>query len=216
MKTALSLFLILAAAAVAAVAAPQDPQAKTGTLTGRIEDAKGKPLADIEVRAVNSRSRASKETVTDKDGTYRLELEPDHYTVSFDGEGIRGGTMTQMQQVEPGKETKVKTIRLSKEKRTSLVRGAVFGVDGYSLPAVKLKLERIPTEEEANEKKKVDSFKQDRISNSRGEFAFRVPAARARYRVTAMLSGYKPQTKVVDVNEDESVPLAFSLEAIKE
>lgn len=212
MKRAFIFSLILVSCAAAYAATAQ----KTGTLKGKVEDAKGKPLAEVEVRVMSSRTRAVKEATTDKDGNYLFELEPDDYTVSFDAEGIRGGTMTQMQQVEAGKETQVKTIRLSKENRTSLVRGAVFNADGFSLSGVKLKLVRVPNEEEAREKKKIDSFKAEYVSNSRGEFAFRLPPVRARYQVTAMLSGYKPQTKVVDVNEDEAAPLAFSLEAIKE
>jgi hypothetical protein len=52
-------------------------------------------------------------------------------------------------------------------------------------------------------------------TNSHGEFAFRVPSVRARYRVTATLNGYKLETRFVDVNENESVPLSFSLEPVK-
>ena len=69
----------------------------------------------------------------------------------------------------------------------------------------------MPTEDEAKDRKRVDSLKLDYTSNSKGEFAFRVPARRARYQVTASLGGYKPETKVVEVHEDEAVPLAFSL-----
>jgi hypothetical protein len=191
-------------------------QQKTGTLKGRIEDEKGKPLADVEVRVMSSRSRNVKETKTDKEGNYTLELEPDSYTLTFDAEGYKGGTMTDMQQIEEDKESKVKTIKLFKGKRTSLVRGAVFDTNGYSLPGVKVKLVRVANEEELKDKKKIDSFKMDYITNSRGEFAFRLPPARARYQVTAMLRGFKPQVKNVDVGEDEAVPLAFSLQPVEE
>jgi hypothetical protein len=94
--------------------------------------------------------------------------------------------------------------------------GAVFDENGLSLGGVRLKLVRIANEEEAKEKKKIESVKMDYITNSRGEFAFRLPPIRARYQVTAILSGYKPQTKIVDVNEDEGQPLAFTLEPVKE
>jgi protocatechuate 3,4-dioxygenase beta subunit len=191
-------------------------QQKTGTLKGRIEDEKGKPLADVEVRVMSSRSRNVKETTTDKEGNYTFELEPDSYTLTFDAEGYKGGTMTDMQQIEEGKENKVKTIKLFKGKRTSLVRGAVFDVNGYSLPGVRIKLVRVANEEQLKDKKKIDSLKMDYITNSRGEFAFRLPPVRARYQVTAMLRGFKPQVKNIDVGEDEAVPLAFSLEPIME
>lgn len=191
-------------------------QQKTGTLKGKIEDEKGKPLADVEVRVMSSRSRTVKETTTDKDGNYTLELEPDSYTLSFDAEGYRGGTMTAMQQIEEGKENKVKTIKLLKGKRTSLVRGATFDINGHVLGGVRLKLVRVANEEELKDKKKIASLKMEYTTNNRGEFAFRLPPARARYQITAMLRGYKPQVKNVDVGEDEAVPLAFSLEPILE
>ncbi|HET9533638.1 MAG TPA: carboxypeptidase-like regulatory domain-containing protein [Blastocatellia bacterium] len=206
----ISAFIVLCLLSAGAAA-----RQKTGTLKGRIEDSKGKPLAGAEVRVMRHRDRSVKETTTDQSGGYSFELEPDDYTVSFDAEGYQGGTMVQMQQVEDGKETTVKTIRLEKAKRTSLVRGAVFDASGLSLAGARVKLQRIPTEEEAKESKKIESLTRDYTTNSRGEFAFRLPAVRARYQLTAMLSGYKSETKVVDVHGSEAVPVAFSLEPIK-
>jgi hypothetical protein len=80
---------------------------------------------------------------------------------------------------------------------------------------VRVRLVRVPNEEEAKDKKKIESFSRDYITNSRGEFAFRVPPSRARYQLTATLGGYKSETKTVEVNEDEAVPLAFNLEPVK-
>ena len=209
LKHALTL-VCLASVALAA------QQGKTGTLKGKIENEKGKPIADAEIRAMRSRDRSVKETKTDQAGNYSFDLEPDDYTVSFDAEGFQGGNLVQMQQVEEGKETTVKTIRLEKAShRTSLIRGAVFDSAGASLGGVHLKLVRVPTAEEEQEHKHVGSLSMTYTSNSHGEFAFRVPTARARYQVTAMLQYYKPQSKTVDVNSSEAIPLAFSLEPVK-
>src|SRR5215469_964238 len=93
---------------------------KTGTLKGAVQNEKGKPIAGATVRVMKSKDRSIKETTTDQGGNYSLELEPDDYTVSFDAEGFQGGTMVQMQQVEEGKETVVKTVRLQKGKHSSL------------------------------------------------------------------------------------------------
>src|SRR5262249_53928478 len=188
-------------------------QEKTGTLKGKIEDDKGKPIAGADVRVMRSRDRSMKEAKSDQTGAYTLELAPDDYSLSFDAEGYRGGTLVQMQQVEEGKETVVKTIRLARVKeRTSLVRGAVFDSKGASLAGARVKLSRVPTDEEAKEKKHVSSHSMSYTTNSRGEFAFRLPAVRARYEVTASADGYKSETKTVEVSESEAVPLAFSLE----
>src|SRR5215510_7275055 len=189
---------------------------RMGTLKGKIENEKGKPLAGAEVRAIRSRDRSVKEVKTDQAGNYKLELEPDDYTVSFDAEGYQGGTLVQMQQVEEGQDTTVKTIRLERARhRTSLVRGAVFVANGASLAGVQLKLVRVPTEAEEREHKHVRSLSMSYITTSHGEFAFRAPSERARYRVTATKSGYKIETKQIDVNESESAPLSFSLEPVK-
>ena len=207
--------LVTASLVLGLLGTPAAAQQK-GTLKGKIEDAKGKPIAGAQVRILRSRDRSSKETATDQTGLYSFELDPDDYTVSFDAEGFQGGTLVQMQQVEEGKETTVKTIRLDKSKgRTSLIRGAVFDVIGQSLRGARVKLVRLPTADEEKDRKHIDSLKLDYTTNSRGEFAFRVPARRARYQVTASAGGYKAETKLVDVREDEAVPLAFSLAPVK-
>ena len=197
-------------------AAGASAQRKAGTLKGKIEDEKGKPVAGAEIRVMNSRTRDIKETKTDEEGAYSFELNPDHYVVSVAAEGLQGVTLTSMQQVEEGKETRVRTIELEKAKKpTSLIRGAVFTTGGLSLRGVTVKLKRIPTLEEEQAGKKVKSLKMEYKTNLRGEFAFRVPSEQARYELTAARDGFKSQTKRVDVGEDESVPLAFSLEPIK-
>jgi uncharacterized GH25 family protein len=191
-------------------------QQRIGTLKGKIEDAKGKPIAGAEVRVLRHRDRSTSETRTDAAGSYSFELEPDDYTVSFDAEGFQGGTLVRMQQVEEGKETVVKTIRLDKQKkRTSLLRGTVFSAEGMTLPSVRVTLMRIATAEEEKGQKKPRSLSLSYTTNSRGEFAFRLPSERARYRVTATVEGYKVESKTIDVAEDESVPLAFNLEKVK-
>src|SRR6185295_1673899 len=108
-------------------------QQRAGTLKGKIENEKGKPIPGAEVRAMGTRARTTKETTTDQSGNYSFELEPDEYVVSFDAEGFQGGTLREMHQVEEGKATEIKTIQLQKAKKTSLVRGAVFDSRGASL-----------------------------------------------------------------------------------
>ena len=212
MKRAALITMIVCGLIAGASAAAQQ---KTGTLKGKVEGEKGKPLTGVDVRVMSSRSRQIQEAKTDAAGRYQLELEPDSYTVSFDAEGYAGGSMRDMQQVEEGKTTEVKTVQLTRAKHTSRISGAVFDTRGLSLAGVRLKLVRVPTEDEEKEHKKVESLSREYVTNNHGEFAFRLPAARARYRVTASLDGYKTQTKNVEVGESEAVPLAFTLEPAK-
>jgi len=190
-------------------------QQKTGTLKGKIEDEKGKPIAGVEVRIMSSRDRSISETKTDASGAYSFEVAADEYTVSFQADGYQEGTLQEMQQVEEGKETRVKTIRLPKATHTSLIRGSVFDFQGRSISGARIKLVRIATEDEAKEGKHFKGLSRDYISNSHGEFAFRLPSARARYRITAAAAGYRPDTKEVDVNESEAVPVAMTLLPLK-
>jgi hypothetical protein len=196
---------------------------QTGSLKGKIADEKGKPIAGAEVRVMSSRDRSIKEIKTDELGNYSVELEADEYSVSFDAEGYQGGTLQALQQVEAGKETRVKTIVLIRAKHSSLIRGSVFDPAGGTIAGAQVKLEQVIADEHkdehGNEPKKggkhPKAITRDYVTNYRGEFAFRLPSARSTYRVTAVLAGYKSETKVVEVNENETVPLALTLEPLK-
>src|SRR5262249_37571770 len=117
------------------------PAQQTGTLKGKIADEKGKPIAGAEVRIMSSRDRSIKEIKTDESGNYSVELDPDEYSVSFDAEGYQGGTLQALQQVEAGRETRVRTIVLARAKHSSLIRGSVFDPKGATVAGAQVKLE---------------------------------------------------------------------------
>src|SRR5215471_5429793 len=190
-------------------------QQRTGTLKGKIEDEKGKPIAGAEVRIMSSRDRSVSETKTDANGAYSFEVAPDEYTITFQAEGYQEGSLQEMQQVEEGSETHVKTIRLPRATHTSLIRGSVFDFQGRSISGARIKLVRIATEDEAKEGKHFKGLSRDYISNTHGEFAFRLPSVHARYRITAAAAGYRPDPKEVEVNESEAVPVAMTLLPLK-
>ncbi|HKV42679.1 MAG TPA: carboxypeptidase-like regulatory domain-containing protein [Blastocatellia bacterium] len=188
----------------------------TGTLKGRLESDRGKAIPNAAVRVMNTKDRSVKETKTDSSGDYSLDLPAGEYTLGFDAAGFEQGTLQTMQQVEEGKVTRVKAVRLPKAVKSSLIRGSVFDATGRSISGAHVSLVRVPTDEEAKDGKRVKSFSREYISNIHGEFAFRLPPVRARYKVTAGGSGYRPDTKVVEVHEDESVPLALTLLPLKQ
>jgi Carboxypeptidase regulatory-like domain len=68
-----------------------------------------------------------------------------------------------------------------------LVRGTVFNEKALSFPSVELRI-RV-----AGEKK----YRWDTYTNSRGEFAVRVPQG-ASYEVTVRVKGFEEQTRIVD------------------
>lgn len=89
----------------------------------------------------------------------------------------------------------------------ALVAGTVFRENGASLPGAEIFLEALP---EGSSKPKLKRLQA--ISDARGEFAFRVPPERARYRVVAKAGGYKVQEKLVSVQGEERIDVFFRLE----
>lgn len=85
-----------------------------------------------------------------------------------------------------------------------LILGTVFNEKAYALPGVEVKIRR------KGEKK----FRYDLYTNSRGEFAVRVPDG-IEYEVVVRLKGYKDQIQEVLANmADVQKRLTFKLEAI--
>jgi len=68
-----------------------------------------------------------------------------------------------------------------------LVSGTVFDPKGYAFPGVQLKIRR------STEKK----FRWDDYTNSRGEFAVRVPKG-SEYEMVVQVKGFEDQTREVD------------------
>jgi hypothetical protein len=186
-------------------------QGKTGTIKGRLTDEKGKGIPDATVRFTNTRDRSVKEAKTDESGNFSMELSPDEYLVGFEANGFQEASLQALQQVEEGKETRVRTVVLPKVSHTSLVRGSVFNLNGQTLSGVRVTIQRIPNDEETKEGKKVKARTKEYVTNQRGEFAFRLPTEPARYRVSASAAGFKSDSKVVDVSGSEAVPVALTL-----
>ena len=84
----------------------------------------------------------------------------------------------------------------------SVIAGTVFHDNGFSLAGAVITLSR----KDASKVKRLQS-----VSDSRGEFAFRVSPAPAAYVVKASLKGYQPVEKEVSVAGEERVEVTLSL-----
>ena len=97
---------------------------------------------------------------------------------------------------------KKKTVELY-----AIVGGTVFRDPGFALRGVEVVLEP--------EQPVVNGFKmkaQKAVSDARGEYAFRVPPVEAKYRVTANMPGYKPETKLAATQGgEERIDVTFAL-----
>jgi hypothetical protein len=94
-------------------------------------------------------------------------------------------------------------------KTYALIAGTVFQESGLSLRGAEIQLVPDPQDAKSLKLKKLQG-----ISDSRGEFAFRVPAQPARYIVKVRRRGFTPQEKPVAVRGDERIDLVFRLEPV--
>jgi hypothetical protein len=58
-------------------------------------------------------------------------------------------------------------------------------------------------------------FKQETFSQDGGEFAFRLKAEKAKYRVTAAARGFQPASVEVEIDGDEARNVALTLQPVK-
>jgi len=88
-----------------------------------------------------------------------------------------------------------------------VIDGAVFDDRGYLVPGARVAIERIPYESE-----EVQKLKSEQPANAAGEFAFRLPAVPARYRLTASMKGFRDESITVDVGGNERRHVSIQLE----
>lgn len=87
-----------------------------------------------------------------------------------------------------------------------LIIGTVFNEKGYAFPGVELRIRR------SNEKK----FRWDSYTNSRGDFAVRVPQGKD-YEMIVHVKGFADQTRALDAKSGLSESrLVFRMEPVKD
>jgi len=89
---------------------------------------------------------------------------------------------------------------------TALIVGTVFRNTGLSLPGATITLE-----EEAAPGAKSKAKKIRAVSDTRGEFAIRVPAAPMRYTFSVTADGFETSNKQVVIQGEERVDLSIQL-----
>jgi hypothetical protein len=91
----------------------------------------------------------------------------------------------------------------------ALVAGTVFQESGYALSGAAVTLAPDPQPDAPPPKgaKKIRS-----LSDSRGEFVFRVPAGPMRYTVQVDAKGFQSQEKSVEIQGEERADVTFQLQ----
>ena len=88
----------------------------------------------------------------------------------------------------------------------ALIGGTVFRDTGYRLPGAEVTVTPL---EGAGQRK---SRKIVAVSDARGDFAIRVPAAPLRYTISVKAAGYRAQERAVSLAGEERLDLYFKLE----
>jgi hypothetical protein len=186
-----------------ASAAAQDKT--TGSIKGRVRVETGKP-SEVAV-IVRQGEREITQGATNSKGEFIINgLQPGIYSVTFRKPGLSVGTVNDIEvragKVRPLGDRLVLTVD---ESSIAFLRGSVFDPSGRSVPGARVELARI--EENGSLKKLAD-----RITTETGQFAFRLPPDKARYRVTVKAGGAQDATQEVTVDDAVVYRIAVTLE----
>lgn len=106
---------------------------------------------------------------------------------------------------------KEKPAKDKSKKSFAVIAGTVFRDPGFAFPGVAILLEPAPEGKTSVKVKKMDA-----VTDSRGEFAFRVPAAAMRYNLTIQATGHTTEKRSVTIAGEERQEVFVTLQAAKE
>lgn len=193
--------------ALAAVSLAGQRAADTGAIKGKVRVAGGASASGVSIIAERDGQEAGQAT-SDRKGDFVIRgLMPGLYKITFRKPGLSVSTIEKVE-VLAGKERSLsdRLFMTIDEGTLAFVRGSVFAPDGRSLRGASVELGRLGASGEA---KKLDA----RLTGETGEFVFRLPPDRARYRVTVRVSGQEALTKDVDVDGAAVYRVALSFPA---
>ncbi|MDX6271662.1 MAG: hypothetical protein QOD28_2885 [Acidobacteriota bacterium] len=195
-------FMTLVLALGVAVAAQKDKT--TGSIKGKVKSESG--AAEGVRVTVRQGEREVATAATDRKGQFEIAgLAPGRYSITFRKTGLSVAEIKDFQ-VVGGKSRALGEDLLLPVDEGSLVfiKGGVFNEEGFSLRGAQIELARVGADGAA---KKIDG----RLTTRSGEFAFRLPAQTARYRVTAKMDGMASASKDVEVDGAAVYRVALSL-----
>lgn len=195
--------LLLTAPALAQKAQTGGIEAAPGGVRGRVKVGAGDP-GGIDV-SVREGDREVKTARTNAKGEFEVGgLAPGRYALTFRKPGLQVGRMNV--EVRPGKfvSLKDKLFLPVDEGAIAFIRGSVFTPAGASFAGARVELELL---REDGTSKKLDS----RVTNSLGQFGFRLTPETARYRVTARADGAEAATAEVTVDSAAIFRVALTL-----
>ncbi|HKS29154.1 MAG TPA: carboxypeptidase-like regulatory domain-containing protein [Pyrinomonadaceae bacterium] len=191
--------LLLATVGVAA----QDKT--TGSIKGRVRVETGK-ASEVSV-IVRQGEREITQGVTNSKGEFTIDgLQPGVYSVTFRKPGLSVGTVNNVE-VRAGKVRTLgdRLVLTVDEGSIAFLRGSVFDPSGRSVPGARVEIARI--EADGGLKKIAD-----RVTTETGQFAFRLPPEKARYKVTAKAGGAQDASQEVTIDDAVVYRIAITLQ----
>lgn len=146
-------------------------------------------------------------TTTNRKGEFVLSgLQPGVYAIVF--RPGQGSVIVDNVEVQAGKTRSLRERTLPVDIGSiAFLRGSVFNAAGLSVAGARVELERVETGGRA---RNIGGY----VTNSLGEFAFRLPPTTAKYRVTARPpGGGSPVSKEVEIDGAYVYRVALSLPA---
>lgn len=196
-----ALFIILAMCASASYA--QDKT--TGSIKGHVRVETGKP-SEVAV-IIRQGEREITQGTTNAKGEFTINgLQPGLYSVTFRKPGLSVGTVNNVE-VRAGKVRTLgdRLILTVDEGSIAFLKGSVFDPAGRSVAGARVELSVI--EADGRLKKLAD-----RVTTETGQFTFRLPPEKARYRVTVKAGGAQDSTKEITIDDAVVYRIAVTLE----
>lgn len=186
--------LSLCATLCIAVAQAGQRSAETGTVKGKVRLESGAGAAGVTVIAERNGEEAARAT-SDRKGEFAIgNLTPGFYKIIFRKPGLSVGAVDKVE-VRAGQERSLsdRLVMTVDAGTLAFLRGSVFAPDGRSVRGARIELSRLGAGGEA---KKIGND----VTSESGEFVFRLPPDRVRYRVTVKVNGQDPLVKDVDID----------------
>ncbi len=178
----------------------------TGNIKGKVRVESGGAGTNEGIKVVARQSETDMATTTtNRKGEFVLgNLKPGVYTVIF--RPGQGSVIIDNVEVQAGKTRTLRERTLPVDIGSiAFLRGSVFNAAGLSVAGARVEVERI---EAGGRLQNIGGY----VTNSLGEFAFRLPPATAKYRVTARPpGGGSPVSKEVEVDGAYVYRVALSL-----
>jgi len=99
-----------------------------------------------------------------------------------------------------------------KQELTGVIGGTVFQRTGFALPNASVTVTPVPADGSKIKKKEIKSL----VTDSRGEYAVRVPGGGMRYTVKVEAEGWQSQEKEAEIPWDQRVDVNFRLKPASE